>query len=113
MKFIFKSLLYHPFLVHLENTYEFDNINFEKIEAQIEDLKQTLYAYTKKLQNVSGIGGKNLIGGVQWKRLRACLDLNPASAEHTMRLGFVSAYQSCLPFCSGLFDLRFSHEAQQ
>ena len=32
-----------------ENTYEFDNVNFEKIEASIDDLKQTVIAYTKKL----------------------------------------------------------------
>ena len=47
-----------------ENTYEFDNVTFEKIDATIEDLQQTIYAYTKKLQKVSGIGGKGLIGGV-------------------------------------------------
>lgn len=32
-----------------ENTYEFDNINFAEIEASIDDLKQTVSAYTKKL----------------------------------------------------------------
>ena len=44
-----------------ENTFEFDNISYENIEATIEDLKQTTYAYRKKLQKLTGIGGKGLI----------------------------------------------------
>ena len=62
-----------------KNTYEFDNINFERIDGLIYDLQQTLFAYTKKLLNTTGIGNDKLTMGVTWKRLRSCLDLSSQS----------------------------------
>ena len=59
-----------------ENTFEFDNVSYQNIEATIEDVKQTSYAYTKKLQKNSGIGTDKMIMGVPWDRLRSCIDLD-------------------------------------
>ena len=70
-----------------QNIYEFDNIGYEKIQAVLHDMLLTVRAFTKALKDIGcGIGGKDLIGGTNWKRLRACLDLKSQEPVKSLRV---------------------------
>ena len=54
-----------------ENIFEFNDISYREMKEFYEAFMMQILAISKTLVQLTGIGGKNLIQGLRWDRLKA------------------------------------------
>ena len=53
-----------------ENVFEFNDISHEEMKAFYSEFSLMIIALAKELKQATGIGGKNLLQGLEWDRLK-------------------------------------------